>query len=189
VSGSFPKNRTITTEAMVTGRLVEPDDGSERTPPRSARTARPCQAWVVGQRNSYRRAFGAGLVTAMLSSCGMANPPASTNTGTPSDASAIGCHLPVQPYAPRLTFIGIRAIARTGIPFEKLAIGFKTERRRWCVVSFVRDERNNPFTESVYFLPKASNGDVLAVVGYLKRTGLFVHIGVLRPRIYPFANQ
>jgi hypothetical protein len=53
----------------------------------------------------------------------------------------------------------------------------------------VRDERNYPFTESVYFLPMASNGDVLAVIGYLKRTGLFVHIEVLRPRIYPFANQ
>jgi hypothetical protein len=123
----------------------------------------------------------------------MANPQASTNTGTPSDepsaAGAIGCHLPVRPYAPRLTFIGIRATARTGVPFETLAIGFKAERTRWCVVSFVRDERNYPFTESVYFLPMASNGDVASVVGYLKRTGLFVHIETLRPRIYPFANQ
>jgi hypothetical protein len=143
----------------------------------------------VGKQRSYRRTLGAGLVTVMLSSCGMANPPASTNTGTPSDATVIGCHLPVRPYAPRLTFIGIRATARTGVPFEKLTIGFKAERTRWCVVSFVRDERNYPFTESVYFLPMASNGDVLAVIGYLKRTGLFVHIEVLRPRIYPFANQ
>jgi hypothetical protein len=141
----------------------------------------------VGKRRLYRRALGAGLVTAMLSSCGMANPPASTNTGTSS--SVIGCDLPVPDYSPRSTFIGIRATARTGVPLEKLAIGFKAERTRWCVLSFVRDERNYPFTESVYFLSKASNGDVLAVIGYLKRTGLFVHIGVLRPRIYPFANQ
>jgi hypothetical protein len=143
-------------------------------------------------RLPYGQAFGVVLVMAMLSSCGRANPPASTVTGAPSDepsaASVMGCHIPVREYAPRLTFIGIRAIARTGVPFQKLAIGFKAERTRWCVVSFVRDEREFPFTESVYFLPEASDGDVSAVIGYLKRTGLFVHIEVLRPRIYPFAK-
>jgi hypothetical protein len=140
----------------------------------------------VSKQRSYRRALGAGLVTAMLSSCGMANPPASTNA---ANETPTGCHLPVRDYAPRSTFIGIRANARTGVPIENLAIGFRAERTRWCVLSFVRDERNDPYSESVYFLSKASNGDVSAVIAYMKRTGLFVQIEVLRPRVYPFANQ
>jgi len=153
----------------------------------------------VSKRRSYRRALGAGLVTAMLSSCGMANPPASTNTGAPSDlgvqepsaanASTTGCHLPVRDYESRSTFIGIKGIARTGVPSKKLAIGFRAERTRWCVLSFVLDERYYPFSVSVYFLSKTSNGDVSAVIAYIKRTGLFAHVEVLRPRIYPFANQ
>jgi hypothetical protein len=149
----------------------------------------------VSKRRSYRRALGAGLVTAMLSSCGMANPSPlgaqETSTAGTSTAgtSTAGCHLPVRDYEPKSTFIGVKAIARNGVPSKKLAIGFRAERARWCVLSFVIDERNYPFSESVYFLSNASNGDVVAVIAYMKRTGLFAHVGVLRPRVYPYANQ
>jgi hypothetical protein len=139
----------------------------------------------VSKRRSYRRALGVGLVTAMLSSCGMANPSA---LGA-HEASIAGCHLPVRDNDPKSTFIGVKVIARAGVPSKKLAIGFRAERARWCVLSFVIDERNYPLRESVYFLSKASNGDVAAVIAYMNRTGLFAHVGVLRPRIYPYANQ
>jgi hypothetical protein len=123
---------------------------------------------------------------AMLSSCGMANP--STDTG-PTNARVTGCPLPVSAYEPTATFIGIRAIARTGVRSDELLIGFKAQRSRWCVLSFVQDERTHPIIERVYFLSGASAGDVSAVIAYMKRLGLFVQIEVLRPRIYPYANQ
>jgi hypothetical protein len=123
---------------------------------------------------------------AMLSSCAMANP--STDTGA-ANARVTGCPLPVTAYQPTATFIGIRAIVRTGVLSDELLIGFKAQRSRWCLLSFVQDDRTNPIIERVYFLSGATDGDVSAVIAYMKRLGLFVHIEVVRPRIYPYGNQ
>jgi hypothetical protein len=82
-------------------------------------------------------------------------------------------------------FYGVEAVAKADTTEAAiLTVTPHDEAHRWCALSFVIDEANNPITVRVAFLKKATPGDETLVKDYLKTSDLFDRVWVLPQRVW-----